>query len=318
MEVYYDNLQEGIWFRDLHPALSQADLLPFPQERDGPPSLIKALSYDRPDVVLVDKGNPILVVERTREVPSGHNVGQRFARLVAAAQMQVPVVHFFPYAAYKHGGATQGPRYMNLRLFHALAKLAVIEHTAVTTINWPVDQNYELIQTPAKDARVKGYLALFLSLYSAYRLPSMLNRIMQSPFEAAQEAERQEFVSRQVVNPGQYDQPPPSVMIAPWQSIAELAPGNPANLRHSETIFYAVGMKYIRSDPYVGAAMLYLYLYGGGMQGRTRDLVLYFPNITQTMWYASAANTSRKDIRLFKLVADGILFSDGYLPVTRL
>ena len=44
------------------------------------------LSYDRPDIILVDGDTPILVVEETVEVPSGHNVGQRFARIAAAAQ----------------------------------------------------------------------------------------------------------------------------------------------------------------------------------------------------------------------------------------
>ncbi len=314
MEIYYDDLQEGMWFQGLHPALGQAPLLSFPNKQHGPPALIKVLSYDHPDIVLVDNGNPVLVVERTREVPSGHNVGQRFARLVAAAQMRVPVVYFGPYAAYKHGGDTQGPRYMNLRLFYALAKVATIERTAVTIIRWPVDRGYELVQTPAKDTRMREYLTLFFSLYATQGLPGMLTYIMQSSFETEQEAERREFISQQVRKPEQYDQPPESVRIAPWQAIPELASANPNNLQHHQTVCYKVGMKHIRSDPFTGAAMLYLYLYGGGMLQRRSDLVLYFPDISKAEWRTTAANSARKDIRLFKLAADGILFSDGYLP----
>src|SRR2546423_1692293 len=103
MQIYYDSIQEGDWFRGLHPTLKSAALLPFPNVRLQPVALKQVLSLDRPDIVLVDQEKPILVLERTREVPSGHNVGQRFARLVAAAQMRVPSVYLGPYAAYKHG-----------------------------------------------------------------------------------------------------------------------------------------------------------------------------------------------------------------------
>ncbi len=102
MEVYYDSYQEGIWFKGLHYRLYEANLYPFPRGNSGPEYLKRALIYDRPDIVVVDNNQPIFVLERTVEVPSGHNVGQRFARLVAAAQMRIPIVYFGPYAAYKH------------------------------------------------------------------------------------------------------------------------------------------------------------------------------------------------------------------------
>lgn len=315
MEVYYDSFQEGMWFKGLHYRLHGAILCPFPSGNSGPEYLKRALLYDRPDIIVVDNDQPILVLERTVEVPSGHNVGQRFARLVAAAEMCVPIVYFGPYAAYKHGGVTQGPRYMNLRLFYALKKLGEIEHTAVTTINWPVDQNYEIIQTPAvRDERMKAYMGLFFKLYDAYGVPAMAEYIMNSAFQGEQEAEQSSFISESVVRPEQYDSPPESVKILPWQSIPILAAEHPRNLRSPETVFYRIGMTYIRSDPYTGMAMLYLYLYCGGLENRTRDLVLHFPYITKEQWHTAASHGDRKDIRLFRFAADGILFSDGYLP----
>jgi len=315
VKLYYDSFQEGIWFKGLHQRLTAAGLYPFPSGEVGPEYLQLALLHDRPNVIVVENDQPILVLERTVEVPSGHNVGQRFARLVAAAQMHVPIVYFGPYAAYKHGGATQGPRYMNLRLFHALKKLGEIECTAVTTINWPVDQNYEIIQTPAiRDKRMKDYLDLFFSLYDMYGLPAMTEHLINSTFQREQEDEQRTFVSESVVRPEQYDSPPESVRILPWQSISVLASQHPTNLKSPETVFYKIGMTYLRSDPYTGMALLYSYLYCGGLKNRTRDLVLYFPNITNGQWSAAAARGNRKDIRLFRLAADGILFSDGYAP----
>src|SRR5436190_6706527 len=163
--VYYDSINEGAWFQSLHPKLAGAALQPFPRRAHATGDLARVLAYDRPDIVLTDGDAPILVVERTVEVPSGHNVGQRFARLAAAAQMRIPCVYFGPYAAYKHGGITQGPRYMNLRLFYAIKKMAAIEDTASTTINWPVDRHYEIIKRPEKDARMRAYLDLYFAHY---------------------------------------------------------------------------------------------------------------------------------------------------------
>ena len=109
-EIYYDDLQEGMWFKSLNPSFGEAVLHPITGASSVNPALAPVLQYDRPDIVLTDSGKPILVIERTVEVPSGHNVGQRFARLAAAAQAKIPLVYFGPYAAYKHGGETQGPR----------------------------------------------------------------------------------------------------------------------------------------------------------------------------------------------------------------
>jgi hypothetical protein len=319
VEIFYDSYQEGVWFKDLHQALEDSGMHPFPKANDGPELLRTALLYDRPDIILVDNDKPILVLERTTEVPSGHNVGQRFARLVAAARMQVPAVYFGPYEAFKHGGATKGPRKMNLRLFHALDTMAKIEKSAVTTINWPVDKHYEIIQTPSiRDARPRAFMELFFSLYSEYGLPEINRKIMNSTFQREQEVGQNEFIANRIRNPAQYDSPPDSVRIGTLSSIPALASKHPTNLRSTEIVFYVVGMNYIRSDPYVGMAMLYSYLYCGGMEHPARGLVLNFPNITRDKWRAAASGRDRKDIRLFRLASDGILFTDGYLPKSSL
>ncbi len=319
MEIFFDSIQEGIWFQSLHPKLNDAILSPFPLQPNMPELLSNVLAYDRPDIVLTDQSKPILVIERTIEVLSGHNVGQRFARLAAAAQMRVPVVYFGPYAAYKHGGSTQGPRYMNLRLFHALKNLASIEKAVVSTINWPVDKSYEIIQNPRKDIRMKDYLALFFYLYPRLNLDDLIQGIKTSKFEREQEVERKRFISTDVVNPAQYDDPPSSVSIDHSSMLPELHNSDTSNLKCHETILYKIGMRNIRSDPYTGMSILYLYLYCSGMQNRTRNLVLHFPEVSKEKWQTTAQGPrERKDIKLFRLAADGILFSDGYLPKSAL
>lgn len=312
MEVFYDSYPEGMWFRGLHERLEGAEMYPFPPPAAQPEWLKNVLSLDRPDIVLVDDEQPILVLERTIEVPSGHNVGQRFARLVAAARCQVPAVYFGPYAAYKHGGVTAGPRYMNLRLFYAIQQMVQIEHTAISTIRWPVDADYEIIQTPAKDVEVVEYLQLFFDLYDGYGVPGLIPHLMSSPFEIALEKERQEFIEAEVVNSEQYDGPPASVAIGSTAALVAAGADAPPL---QETVLYQIGMNYIRSDPYTGMAMLYSYLYCGGIDERTRNLVLSLPGITIDTWRSATDRTpNAKHIRLYQYIADGIMFADGYLP----
>jgi hypothetical protein len=307
--IYADDLHEGDWFKELHPRLADAVEEEITGAVERNPQLERVLLYDRPDIVLADSsGAPVLVVERTIEVPSGHNVGQRFARLAAAAEARVPVVYFGPYAARKHGGETAGPRYMNLRLFAALDHVANVNRSAVTCINWPVDDHFEIVRQSWKDDRMRAYLELFFDAYDNRDQTDVNEAIMRSDFEAQELEERRRFAAT-LRRAGDYDAPPRSVMVRPAAEAAQTA-GAAILASYDEVVMYSVGMRYIRSDPYTGMAMLYRYLYVLGVDVE-RALVLCFPHITTDMWRAAARSGRRKDIRLFRIAADGILFSDG-------
>ena len=307
-QVFCDSLAEGLWFKRLNTDFANAELIEIPNSKreqirygiDG------VLQYDRPDIILKDYDTVIFVLERTKEVPSGHNVGQRFGRLVAAAKERIPVVYFGPYKAYKHGGATAGPRYMNLRLFYSLRNVSEYYNTAVTTINWPVDENCEVLMVPEKDRRLIEYIDMFLRYYHANGMDGLTEFIKESAFQNEQYDEQEYFADNQIQNPEQYDDPPDSVEIMGRQQFerdySHLA-DIPRNIRR--VVLYRVGMTYIRSDPYSGMAALYHYLYGSD------DLiqVLYFPNIEFEEWQHLGRST--KTYRMFKEFSDAILFADG-------
>jgi len=307
--IFCDSIQEGLWFKNLDPHLAEAELMIIPnrvadQRKYG---VEPVLIYDRPDIILKEDNEIIFVLERTIEVPSGHNVGQRFGRLVAAARARIPVVYFGPYAAYKHGGATAGPRYMNLRLFFSLINVARFYDTAVTTINWPVDEHYEVIKKPEKDARIKEYLRLFFSHYEAHGMNGMVRFLSQSAFQREQTLEQQRFAADEIQNPDQYNVPPDSVEIIASTAYEKTYGALPASLDKTKNVLvYHVGMNNIRSDPYTGMAALYFYLY---TTSENLTQILHFPNITSGQWRAQK-NTS-KTYRMFKEFCDGILFSDG-------
>ena len=206
--VLYDALQEAEWFCNLHPALADARLVPISDAPDLPAGS-DVLSYDRPDIVLLDGENPILVVEETTEVPSGHNVGQRFARVVAAAEVGVPVLYFGPYVAMKHGGETAGPRYVNARLFQALEAVQRMTGTTVTAINWPVNENSEVLRGPAKDSDVREYIKTFLEVYDRVQELNIVNEVLgQTEIHLRMLRERETFTATSIRNPEQYNSPP--------------------------------------------------------------------------------------------------------------
>jgi hypothetical protein len=308
----YDEPQEAAWFRTLHPWLKAAAEQPISAAQELP-SVQKVLAYDRPDIVLLDRGVPILVVEETKEVPSGHNVGQRFGRLAAAAECGVPSVYFGPYAAKKHGGKTSGPRFMNLRLFHAVDAMIRTTNTAITTINWPVDEHYEVRHDREKDRNVRDYMAAFFEAYSGMGGAGVSRALLASDFYRRMLSERADFISTSVKKAAQYDDPPASVQFLPmneWGRRHQNRLGELTTTRE-EAVVYNVGMRYIRSDPYAGMAMLYKYLYV--IEQPTRALILWFPHIPVQDWKTATQRAMRKDIRIFRVAADAILFADELL-----
>lgn len=304
-EILYDEPHEANWFRSLHPDFEHASVSSITSASKRP-ELQSVLAYDRPDIILLDNGWPILVVEETVEVPSGHNVGQRFPRIAAAAEAGIPCVYFGPYMAKKHGGETAGPRYMNLRLFHAIDNMIQVTGTAVTTINWPVDANCEIMKGVTKDAGMKEYISLFLHLH--YTSPANINQlIINSPLQARLNSERTQFALTQVRNASQYLEPPNSISLISSNQLAQQFPHLPANVLNAPNgiVLYNVGMTQIRSDPFTGMALLYKYLY---IALHGRKLILWFPAIDYQSW--SAKPRSRKDIRLFTIASDAIIFKD--------
>ena len=310
--ILYDEPQETEWFRALDTRLANAREVAI-TDAQGWPTVRRVLLYDRPDIVLLDGQTPILVVEQTVEVPSGHNVGQRFARIAAAAEAGVPSLYFGPFVAKKHGGITAGPRYVNVRLFRALDTVERTRGTAVTAINWPVDESFEVRRDQGKDEDVRDYLATFLTLYANQPNLSQLNEdIRQSDVHRRMLAERNAFASNYIRKPEQYNSPPPSVEILTIPDFTKRHGQIDRKLQWvTELVTYRVGMNHIRSDPYTGMAMLYRYLYV--LENPSRALVLWFPNITEIMWRQAAASGNRKDVRLFRIAADAILFADQLL-----
>jgi len=307
LRFLYDEPQEAAWFRNLDSRLSNIPMARIGDTNESS-KVSRVLSYDRPDIVLIDGNQPILVIEESSEVPSGHNVLQRFPRLAAAAENSVPCLYFGPYVAMKHGGETRGPRYVNLRLFKALARMSEITGSAVTTINWPVDSSFEIIRGAEASRSVREYMAMFLDGYSQVGFDGINELIIQSEFHRQTIDEQQHFSEHNITlrNRISYESPPDSVEIMSRDEFSSIF--GVQNIMTERVLVYSCGTRTVRSDPYTGAAMAYDYLY---VKGNDMTFVLRFQNLPIEEW-KRVSMRDRKDIRLYRHAADVLVFEDGW------
>jgi hypothetical protein len=316
-EILYDSLHELHWFRQLDPRLRDLPAKELTSRDRSSERLETALSYDRPDIVLVADGIPILVIEQSEEVPSGHNVGQRFARLAASARAGAVTVKVFPFVAMKHGGVTSGPRFVNLRLIEAMRSLENIYGVPVLAVNWLVDQNFEILKGPEKDAQISRIISVLLD---TFLLTGSTESFASEDVVTEAHAAVRRF-SENIKRRADYDAPPPSVQFMPTAAVAKLfGIAREDCPKLTDSLVYRIGMKGIRSDPYTGSAILYDYLYcRGAFDGVNRAMILHFPAISIVAWRVQARESSKgKSVRLFVEVADVIVFADGYLAKEKL
>ncbi|MDZ4655052.1 MAG: hypothetical protein U1F44_04165 [Coriobacteriia bacterium] len=312
--VYADNIVEGDWFRDLSPQLEDAEIRLIGSRGRNPACVDELVRYDRPDIILLRDGKPTLVIEKTREVPTGHNVGQRVARLVRAAEEHVPVIKFFPYDAKKHGDYA-GICNMNIRLLRTFQRMTEIHGVPVVAVNWPCDEHGELID----DGSENDVMSALVDDY----LHSGLDHDCDQ-FLACEESMASEYKSR-LARRSSYGTLPPSVEIMDTDAFLAIANGciDEAAVRELQvrpkTLVYTMDMspdKCRREDPYTGMQFIYDYICcrsGESPGDKHTNLVLRFPRIPKAIWMVNNPNDpSRKSCNWY-LTANGLLFSDGYL-----
>ena len=156
---------------------------------------------------------------------------------------------FWTICSKKHGGKTIGPRCVNLRLFKALDRMIEITGGAVITLNWPVDENFEIRRDSQKDEYVRSFMKLFLDEYHIVGFNGINKSLLESKFYKQAIERRNEFIETSIRRKDDYEKPPNSVEILNRYSFLSRFQ---INLNYDEILVYKVGMTKIRSDPYLG------------------------------------------------------------------
>lgn len=310
-KVYYDAYQEARWFTDQIPLLRNlldSNLIPLTTVVNNP-EIGKMLRYDKPDIIVTQNNKVVLAFEKTTEVPTGHNVGQRFARIVCSAEERVPFIYFFPFVARKHG-AYSSTCWVNARLFDAIKNLSKFHSTPILLVDWPVDSNYELIRDGSQDCFISKVLTELFDSKFDLSIPIIkeVYRIMEEKYNEAI-----------IRYPSYANLPKTAIIVKTEDYIEKVKNQTPINLPdyfsyREKSLVYTIGMRYVRSDPYTGTQLIYDYAKcrkGPLKTDRDVNLVLYMPYITYEMWNKAAQRPNRKDVKIYSIFSDAIQFKNG-------
>lgn len=305
--IYCDNDTEYRWFANLSSRLSDAKKEVIGPRGTNPPAIDNLVRYDRPDIILVDENEtPVLVAERTREVPTGHNVGQRVARCVRAAELGVPFLKMMPFDAMKHG-VFAGRCGLNPRILECFERMWQIHRSPVLAVKWPVDQHYELIDDGSENMEISTLVDAYLRTGHDPSIPE---------FGFVRHHNRTEVQLRTSMF-ARYGAPPPSVsivktadFISQYSALVELP-------KVDETVVYTIAMTpraCRREDPYTGTQFIYDYAYcrsGVRPEDKFRNLVLHFPKLTKTVFLKNNPFDPDRKSSNWYLTANAMLFKDG-------
>lgn len=313
--IYCDSLTEGMWFKNLSSyfdSLTPDDFEIIGKRGTNPPVIEQLISYDRPDIILLHNNIPVLVIEKTSEVPTGHNVGQRFARLVKGIEEGILTIFFFPFDAMKHGEYA-GVCNLNIRLIKASQKMESIHGTPLLAVNWIVDEDYELITDGSEDTRMKEILDDFIK--------SGFNNDCKEVKEQLNNM-KEEYNRRLTINPS-YGEFPNSVQKISTEQFLNSIGVQAANTAPIEfknrpyTYIYKIGMNpksCKRQDPYTGTQFIYDYIAcrtGIHVSNKENNLVLSFPKLSSDIWFKNNPNNPNTKSCNWYLTANALLFNDS-------
>lgn len=305
--IVHDALQEADWFQNLSEQLSNAAISRL--DDDSPDPVLEIASYDRPDIILLRDGVPVLVVEKTGHVPTGKNPLQRVARLVKAAEIGVPGIFFVPYAAKKHG-KNAGKTNLNYRAIQALRRVEEVNDTPMLIPPWPTHDDYELIHDGSEDELISRFVDQFLQEDCNPAVPAAEDIRAQS----------EQGAKRILSEYAPYEKPPKSVTIQSTRSATEQYNGLEGDgsfqTSRDETVVCDFKFQTRRTDPYIGSQFAYDYLYcrtGPSVHDRNRNLVLNMPKIDRETWFEYHPYKPGNKTALWYACADALVLADDTL-----
>jgi hypothetical protein len=314
-EIWGDNENESLWFQALDSRLKLAKIQNIGQRGSNPKLIDSLVIYDRPDIILLFNSKPVLVLEKTAEVPTGHNVGQRVARLVRAAEHEIPVLYFLPFDAKKHG-AYSGICSINTRLIKAMVRMSEIHNVPVLPVEWPSrDVDGELITDGSQDERLASLVSSLLDSF-----PMKWNKVTkQHESWLENELER-----RNDAYPA-YRNLPSSAKIEKTSKFLKSLSFDTVKysplLNREMSLIYKMDMspdKCRREDPYTGTQFIYDYGWlrnGPRPVDRETNLLIHVPRITMKRWNEANPNDVQRKSSNWYLTADGIVLSDGIIMI---
>jgi len=314
IQIYCDALQEGEWFRKISPYFKNAKVEKIKPRGKNLTIIDNLIEYDRPDIILLINDRVVFALEKTEEVPTGHNVGQRFARIVRSIELNIPFIYFCPFVAMKHGKYAN-KCFINARLLKAVEKMEYIHKVPILVMNWISDKDYELIRTGAEDSELKELIDSIIKVNFIFQKSKFFYKL--------KEKMKIEY-SKRIKSFQNYKLPPNTVKFIKTEDFIRSLKSFDVKfsdrfMNNEETLIYTIGMTSSncrREDPFTGTQLVYDYLWcrnGTKISDRYRNLVLNIPFVTKDRWLEANPNETGKKRHLYYTVPDLIKLSDGVI-----
>jgi len=282
-----------------------------------PDHIKKILYLDAPDLIVEKDLEPIFSIEISTEAGTGHNVFQRFARLAASVENNVPAFYIYPDAVIIHRENSTRWDKINPLIFKALDKAMDIYQIPALLYYFPTDLN-DYIDNPEASPNIntKG-LKFDANILSYAGCPDSNSNEMNSMFYAMNAILNEintygfidgrnrtirchEIVSRIELMETLYHARVGTRVWSPLRSIIQVPTSKIINYlsnfhdstyhigdllnSRDETIIYCVDAKF-RGDPYPGALAAIDYLksrQGKSFEERYYNLVLAWGKVEET------------------------------------
>lgn len=310
-----------------------------------PDHIKKILYLDAPDLIVEYNGEPIFTIEISREAGTGHNAFQRFGRIVASVENNVPAFYIYPKAVQirrESAGGTVKWDELNPNVYHSLEQVMRIHmvpallfyypsnypnNTAVFPNKGLIDDAYYLGCPDAQDEEMQSLFEIINIVVERVIRPSdavgmLINeRLIQ---------ERRNFMAQEYAasnNPERLYSPLSATVIIDTNKLINYLRNYGYDAEYSllskrcETAIYQIDAKF-RGDPYPGALATLDYLScrtGSTFEDRDRNLVLCWGKVEETedsINIISSKGTSIEDmiskIRIVKNRANKCLLGNTY------
>jgi len=146
--IYCDEADDELLARKLFTEgpLANATIMRLPPRGVNlPPELALSLQWERSDWLITRDGVLVAAAELSKHGYTGDNGMQRFARLLRAPSLGIPVVYFTPFSRSRLNELDQGrnsPRNVSPEMFGELLNAGDKYGVPCLAIRWPTDATY--------------------------------------------------------------------------------------------------------------------------------------------------------------------------------
>lgn len=309
LKVFADSKEELIWFKNLDSRLENVD---FEMLSETDNSIINELiRYDRPDIIVMSENTPLLVLEKTNEVPSGHNISQRFARIARSCELNTDTIIMFPFEGRKHGDY-ESKCYASPRYFEFFDALMDIHNVQVLPVNHPCYYDGELV--PSQSGGDEYISKVITRLINKNWV---LDKIDTKFIDNMADKSKQKGIENSYTWP----YPPNSVRRDKTEELINKYDNDNVSSyiqSRDESVVLTGDLEKVRysGDPYVGKMYLYDYLEcrnGPTPSFRSSNLFLHIPNFSKDKWLSEIPLDTNNKWSVLYSMADGIIFKDSII-----